>query len=567
MTRSPSNLPQKSGLSIQFSYFLLALILSGCDGSGAGQDDAGADSGDAGDAGIDGSADADADSDTDGDADADADADAGDAAHPSDAGEDAYCPYDAAARVGWVKTWGGPGVDEGTAIAVGPDGTIVVAGTFHDTVDFDPGLGEDLHTATGQWSAFISKFTQDGEHIWTRTIGGDSEYARVFVGGLGVLSDGSVVMGGMFDETVDFDPGPGMENRTPTALHGFFMVKLTGSGEFVWAYTPPGAGDGASSECDLAVSQQDSIYLVGRFDGSIDFDPGPGIEVRTSSGSDAVVVKLDADGVLEWARILGSGFDDQGRGIAVGADGDVVATGSFRGTFYYERGQTGQIALGPNQGETDIFVVKLDTDGGLVWSRTVGGLSMEHGESVCVDDEGSVYVGGGFSDVVDFDPTDAGVDEHTWPPDSVFVSKYTADGGYEWTRTTGSSNYIFFRNLKCAQNGILYLGEFYGEMDFDPGPSTDVHITEGAYTFLIKYREDGEYTWGTAFGSKGSSGDTYPRAFIQEMNNDYLVLGRFGDTVDFDPTICTDIRTAQGDPPWDVFLWRCDENGNYWPQL
>jgi len=548
----------------KFICFILVLILSGCDGSGAGEEDGGADSGDAGDAGIDGSADADADSDTDGDADADADADAGDAAHPSDAGEDAYCPYDAAARVGWVKTWGGPGFDEGTAIAVGPDGTIVVAGTFHDTVDFDPGLGEDLHTATGDWSAFISKFTEDGEHIWTRTMGGDFWAARLTVGGVAVLSDGSVVMGGDSLWVIDFDPGPDEENRGDAGSQNLYVVNLTDQGDFNWVYT---AESVSNIGYNLTAGQDDSIYLLAWFQGEMDFDPGPGEEVRTASNSDVAVVKLNPDGSLAWVRNLGGAYDDQGRGIAVGDDGSVLVTGLYESTLYFERGQAGQTALATSKGEGDIFVVKLDPDGNPAWVRTIGGLSIDIGESVCVDEEGSVYVGGMFGDVVDFDPTDAGIDEHTNPPDSVFVSKYTADGGYEWTRTNGSSNSIFFVDLICDQEGVLYLGKFHGEMDFDPGPSSDVHIVEGAYTYLIKYWEDGEYHWGTAFGSNSSIGSTYPETFIEEMTGGYLVFGRFGDTVDFDPTICTDIRTAQGDPPWDAFLWRCDETGNYWPQL
>jgi len=550
----------------RFIYVVLVLILAGCN-SGQGQDDAGADSGDAGDAAMDGSADADsdgdadADGDSDSDADADADADAGDAAHPSDAGEDAYCPYDAAARVGWVKTWGGPGSDEGTAIAVGPDGTIVVAGTFHDTVDFDPGPGEDLHTATGDWSAFISKFTEDGEHIWTRTMGGDFWAARLTVGGVAVLSDGSVVMGGDSLWVIDFDPGPDEENRGDAGSQNLYVVNLTDQGDFNWVYT---AESVSNIGYNLTAGQDDSIYLLAWFQGEMDFDPGPGEEVRTASNSDVAVVKLNPDGSLAWVRNLGGAYDDQGRGIAVGDDGSVLVTGLYESTLYFERGQAEQTALATSKGEGDIFVVKLDPDGNPAWVRTIGGLSIDIGESVCVDEEGSVYVGGMFGDVVDFDPTDAGVDEHTNPPDSVFVTKYTADGGYEWTRTFGSTRSVFFKQVSSISNGIVFAGSFYGEIDMDPGPGVVSRRAEGQDVvdiFEIKFDREGKYIWSV---NTGDPGFVSLSKVVEGKDGNLYSTGWFFNTADFDPTSCKDYRTSMGTTSRDVFLWGITGDGSYY---
>jgi len=80
------------------------------------------------------------------------------------------------ARPTWAATEASStGVVEGRPppdVDVRPDGSIVVTGVFRDTVDFDPGAGEDVRTAVGGFDVFVTRYAPDGSYVETRTIGG-----------------------------------------------------------------------------------------------------------------------------------------------------------------------------------------------------------------------------------------------------------------------------------------------------------------------------------------------------------------------------------------------------------
>jgi hypothetical protein len=101
-------------------------------------------------------------------------------------------------------------------------------------VDFDPGPGEDNHTSNGSpsWDAFLSKFDPNGNFVWARTWGGSDNWDGDE--GYGVAADGSgnAFVTGYFNETVDFDPGPGVDNHTSNGGWDVFLSKFPPDGNW-----------------------------------------------------------------------------------------------------------------------------------------------------------------------------------------------------------------------------------------------------------------------------------------------------------------------------------------------
>ncbi len=62
----------------------------------------------------------------------------------------------------WVRTWGGRGWDYADDVAVGDDGTIVIVGSFEETVDFNPCPGQDWHSSNGESDTFITRLRSNG---------------------------------------------------------------------------------------------------------------------------------------------------------------------------------------------------------------------------------------------------------------------------------------------------------------------------------------------------------------------------------------------------------------------
>ena len=179
----------------------------------------------------------------------------------------------------WAKTWGGVYHDYSHSVAIDGEDNVYVTGNFQQYVDFDPGPGEDWHTSNSERSFFLSKFNAFGTFFWVSTWEEDSSGT-----GYGVATDESnnVYVTGEFSETVDFNPGPGVDNHTSNGDLDVFISKFDTLGTFLWAKTWGGslwdAGFG------VATDGAGNVYVTGFFVGIVDFDPGPGEDWHTSNG-------------------------------------------------------------------------------------------------------------------------------------------------------------------------------------------------------------------------------------------------------------------------------------------
>ncbi len=110
----------------------------------------------------------------------------------------------------WARTWGGKGIDVGYGVTTDDQGYTFVAGGFQDDVDFDPGTGADVRSASGAMDAYWSKFDSSGNYLTARTWGGTSGNVALslFVpNSTNMIVAGNLFVGGNFTETgVEFAP-------------------------------------------------------------------------------------------------------------------------------------------------------------------------------------------------------------------------------------------------------------------------------------------------------------------------------------------------------------------------
>ena len=192
----------------------------------------------------------------------------------------------------------------------------------------------------------------------------------------------------------------------------------------------------------ITVDNNGNVYTTGDFDGTGDFDPGPGVYNLTSAGSEDIFVsKLDVNGNFVWAKRMGGGgpstANDYGRSVVVDANGNVYVTGWFNYTADFDPGP-GVYNLTSASGP-DIFVLKLDVNGNFLWVKQMGGVGSDYGESIAIDAAGNIYTTGRFGLQTDFDPG-LGVYNLTSAGDlDVFVSKLDANGNFVWARRMGGT--------------------------------------------------------------------------------------------------------------------------------
>jgi hypothetical protein len=210
-------------------------------------------------------------------------------------------------------------------------GNVFVAGNFQGTVDFDPSSKTHDVSAGPSVSGFVEKLNTNGKFQWVspfvgQTVGSTSGYSGAY--SVALDASGNVIVGGYYQNTVDFDPGRGTTTLSPVG--GGFIAKLNGSGGLVWARALESGTASGGSVNELAVDTAGNIYATGSFSGTIDLDPGAGVDSHTSNGGgDIYVVKLDGAGNFGWGETFGGPGGDIGFGIAVDASGTVHVVGSY----------------------------------------------------------------------------------------------------------------------------------------------------------------------------------------------------------------------------------------------
>jgi hypothetical protein len=348
------------------------------------------------------------------------------------------------AQITFQRTYGGAGYDIGKSVQQTTDGGYIIAGATHSF-------------GTGDFDVYLIKTDSTGDSVWTRTYGGAGRDEGLWVQ---QTADGGFIVAGF---TSSFGAGGS----------DVYLIKTDGVGDTMWTstygdtngdyghsvrQTADGGFIVAGETWSFGASQND-VYLIKtdadgntqwtrRFGGSdVDYatslqetaDSGYIIAGSTYSygagGRDVYLIKTDADGDTLWTRTFGGEDDDVGYSVQLTADcGYVIA------------GYTTSFGAGYN----DVYLIKTDSTGDSVWTRTYGGAGTDCGRSVQRAANGGYIIAGrrqllgaGYSDVY-LVATDANGDT-VWTrtlggtdDDDGWAVRQTADGGYIITGYTES---------------------------------------------------------------------------------------------------------------------------------
>lgn len=247
---------------------------------------------------------------------------------------------DAQGNLEWAKAIGGPNNDEGHAILQTSDGGYLVVGTAQLT--FIP----------PSWYIYVLKLDANGNIEWTRAIGHPGLMGMSFNYGYSVVEtgDGGYLIAG-------------------SEVDGIYLAKLDGNGLLQWAKV---VTDSLIEEAQSIVATSDGGFAIVGYTESF----GQG-------ASDVYVLKLDANGDLQWAKAIGGPGEDEGYAIIETGDGGYAIAG-FTTSFGVSEGDT----------SANVYVVKLDGSGNIEWTRVVGGPEEDYAYGIAQRlDGGYVVVG------------------------------------------------------------------------------------------------------------------------------------------------------------------------------
>jgi len=308
----------------------------------------------------------------------------------------------------WTKSLGGLYHDWGTCGEQTNDGGYIVAGhsrTYRHGSSYNPDY-------------WLVKLDSTGDTVWTRNFGG---WKGDYCFSVQQTFDGGYILAGFSYS----DSGDVRDHHGDTMYCDIWLVKLDSTGDTVWTKSL----GGTLNEKAYSIQQTaDSGYIVAGLaysnNGDVSGHHGDSLHC------DVWVVKLDAEGDIEWQKSLGGSGTDAAYSIKQTFDGGYIVAG-------YSYSNDGDV--GKNYGSADFWIVKLDSSGDTLWTKGFGGSKKDVAHSVWQTlDSGFIVAGYSFSN--DSDVTG----HHSGPPGSLnspdaWVIKLSSSGTLEWQKSLGGS--------------------------------------------------------------------------------------------------------------------------------
>ncbi|HDS30965.1 MAG TPA: hypothetical protein ENN67_07985 [Firmicutes bacterium] len=269
----------------------------------------------------------------------------------------------------WGKNWGGNNLDQANDINVtwseiqGMD-RVYVCGLFYNNsggtgIDFDPCPGELIRQSAGMADAFTSKFNgTTGNHILTYTWGSENGDAAT---ALNAHHINGWFVGGYIGGQINLNPTGGFDISQHYGGADAFIVGLNSSNdEYMWGTVF--GGSGSDSIGGISGGVWGHPYIVGSFEGTVDFNPGIEINEFTSNGgSDCFLLWLQTDMQFIWARTWGGSMSDCTFAVTRDSNYDVYTSGLFYETVDFSpETYTDYHTSG---GKADAFLLKYNMNG------------------------------------------------------------------------------------------------------------------------------------------------------------------------------------------------------------
>jgi len=296
--------------------------------------------------------------------------------------EDSYLThYDANGNHIWSNHVDGDDSERIRNLAVDATGRVVVVGEFQVEAQIPGGplLTEAGNTNGPAHQVFVAMRDAGGGHLWANGYGSDQRDQEAFAALF--TSDGNVVVGGDFRQTIDFGLGAlgAMDGQDA------FLVKLEADNDGAALWQTWVKGDAAEHLRGLDTCPDGSLAVSGTFDATLVVDDGP---AHGAIDDDIWHARLTSEGKHIASDSLSGTADDIGyyHMIRCDPDGHLVLAGTFDSTLF---------GADP-MGNQDAFVAKLDDEGGVFWIQRFGSDGFEQAKNLTLTADGSILASGNF---------------------------------------------------------------------------------------------------------------------------------------------------------------------------
>lgn len=417
-----------------------------------------------------------------------------------------FCPLYATAQT-WQWAEQGTGMHNEYAgdIDIDAAGNSYVTGKFYNTVSF----GAYTLNSPGTWAIYIAKYDVNGSLLWARIA---AVAAKIKVTGICTDQSGAISVTGLYSDSASF----GDISPVPVyAVAGYdiFLARYTATGALIWVRSAGDQGyDYSSSVSHDAVG---NLFITGEFH----------ISAYTGSAAKVFVARYDSSGNNAWFTIAQRyGNFHQGNDLKTSDDGTSYVTGQFFDTLFFDS----STALGAGNIEANIFILKVDSSGGIVWMQKAGSAAgYTSGNAIDIDAAGNAYITGFYRGTVTFGTLS--LDGPAGISYDVYIAKCNTNGDFAWVnKATGPWALDNAMCLATDNMGSVYIaGNFQDSITLG---NTTVYSPGQSDVFLGKADALGNFVWAGECGGPAYDdvAGIKANALGLFLTGDFKSTGQFG---------------------------------------
>ncbi len=298
-----------------------------------------------------------------------------------------------------------------------------------------------------------------------------------------------------------------------------FLSKYDPYGEVLWAIASE--NEGWTEGRALAADDSGNVYLAGNFQHT--FLELGGQMTDGYGWTDVFIAKISPQGSLIWLQSFGGVSQDQAVDVAIGPDGNVLLTGFFMSsTISFGSHQLSNT----NTNFADIFLVKLNTGGDVLWAKKMGGTEWDEPADLHITANNDILLTGYFVSA-NLSLTGMNLVHSSGTQPNAFLARFDSQGNALWAKKPAISQFNYGEALTTDSIGNIYWTGQFGDASVQLGDSI-FSSAGGSDLFLSKLAANGDYLWSVQAAGSGQESS----AGLQSRNTNELVwVGNFNSTL------------------------------------
>ena len=372
-------------------------------------------------------------------------------------------------------------------IAQTAGGDLLLTGGFKDSLNISLAANPQYWRSTayqGNYSTYdVFVLAYDSSFQYQRGFQLSNQY-QDYGQKIAVNSQGDWLLFGNYYGSLDLDPSSNSQSISYSGSNGIFVAKYNAQGQYLAGFGLSSSSGGGHILGDVALSPTDELYLCGDLNATTDLDPSAATySVTGYSGRYAFFAQYDAQLHFVQGHSFGNASTQAARGILLDNSQQIYLWGHYASNLNISDA-AGNSQFLANNGGFDLFLARYSAQGALLWAQNWGSSADEVAAASLIRPNGKLYLGGSFSNSVDFDPnSSAGLAQSLASQDAFLLG---LNGACQLQIHSNWSP----QNIVCANDSIYLSASGADSIYFQPQWPNNSYYTPSQSEWIYVFGQD-----------------------------------------------------------------------------